>query len=136
MKILKFKDFMKKTNMKNNTMNESQLQKTKNYPFYPRDSKISSDRVFVNIDDGSQSGTHWSCFIVKDKKSFYFDSFGGAPDKFLLNQLPKSIIYHNYKIQDINSELCGSYCLYFFYLTERMNYYDNILKLVFEKFYK
>ena len=72
------------------------------------------------------------CFIVKDEKSYYFDSYGGTPDKFLLNQLPKPIIYHNYKIQDINSKLCGSYCLYFFYLTERMNYYDAILKLVFE----
>ena len=114
-------------------MNESQLQKINNYPIYPRDSKICSDRGFVNIDDGSQGGTHWSCFIIKDNKSFYFESFGGAPDKFLLDQLPKSIIYHKFKIQDISSKLCGSYCLYFFYLTERMNYYDTILKPVFEK---
>ena len=56
----------------------------------------------------------WTCFIVKYKKSYYFDSFGGAPDKILPEQLPKSITYHIYKIQDINSELCGSYCLYFF----------------------
>ena len=134
MKILNFKDFMKKYNLKNNTMNESQSQIVYNYPIYPRDSKISSDRGFVNIDDGSQDGTHWSCFIVKDNKSYYFDSFGGQPDKFLLNQLPKPIIYHNYKIQDINSKLCGSYCLYFFYLIERMTYYDAILKMYFNDF--
>ena len=77
-------------------------------------------------------GSHWVAFIVKGNKSFYFDSFGGQPDKFLLKQLPKPIIYLNYKIQDINSKLCSSYCLYFFYLFERMNYYDAILKLVFE----
>ena len=110
-------------------MNEFELQKVYNYPIYPRDSKIYSDRGFVNIDNGAQGGTHWTCFIVKDNKSFYFDSFGGHPDKFLLKQLPKPIIYHNYKIQDINSKLCGSYCLYFFYLIERMNYYDAILKM-------
>ena len=132
MKVLNFKDFMKKFNLKNNTMNESELQRVYNYPIYPRDSKIYSDRGFVNIDDGRRGGSHWTCFIVKDKKSYYFDSFGGAPDRFLLKQLPKPIIYHNYKIQDINSQLCGSYCLYFFYLIERMNYYDTILKLVFE----
>ena len=132
MTILSFEDFMKKYKLKNDTKNESQLQKIYNYPIYPRDSKIYSDKGFVNIDNGSQDGTHWTCFIVKDNKSFYFDSFGGQPDKFLLNQLPKPIIYHNYKIQDINSKLCGSYCLYFFYLIERMNYYDVILKLVFE----
>ena len=113
-------------------MNESQLQKIYNYKIYPRDSKTISDRGFVKIHNGSQGGTHWTCFIVKDKKSFYFDSFGVQPDKFLLNQLKKPIIYHNYKIQAMNSKLCGRYCLYFFYLIERMNYYDAILKLVFE----
>ena len=74
-------------------------------------------------------GSHWNCFIVKDNKSHCFDSSGGQPDKFLLKQLPKPIIYHNYKTQDINSKLCGSYCLYFFYLIERLNYYDTILKM-------
>ena len=132
MKVLNFKDFMIKHKLKNDTMNERELQKIYNHPIYPRDSKIYSDRGFVNIDNGYQGGTHWTCFYIKDKKSYYFDSFGVQPDKFLLKQLPKPIIYHNYKIQDINSELCGSYCLYFFYLIERMNYYDTILKLVFE----
>ena len=55
-------------------------------------------------------GIHWTCFIVKGNESFYFDSSGGTPDKFLLNQLPKPKIYHNYKIQGIKSKLCGSYC--------------------------
>ena len=132
MKILNFKDFMKKYKLKNDTMNESQLQKVYNYPIYPRDSKIYSERGYINIDNGSQGGTHWCAFYVKDKRSYYFDSFGGAPDKFLLNQLPKPIIYHNYKTQDINSQLCGSYCLYFLYLTERMSYFNAILKMYFE----
>ena len=132
MKILNFKDFMKNYNLKNDTMNESQLQRIYNYPIYRRDSKIYSDRGFVNIDNGSMGGSHWTCFIVKGNKSYYFDSFGGQPDKFLLNQLTKPILYHNYKIQDLNSNLCRSYCLYFFFLIERRNYYDTILKLVFE----
>ena len=132
MKILTFKNFMKKYILKNDTMNEFQLQKIYNYKIYPRDSKIYSDKGFINIDNGSQGGTHWTCFYIKDNKSYYFDSFGVQPDKFLLNQLPKPIIYHNYKIQDIDSKLCGSYCLYFFYLIERMNYYNTILKLVFD----
>ena len=134
MKDLNFKDFMRKNKLKNDTMNESQLQRVYNYSIYPRDSKIYSDKKFVNIDIGSRGGTHWTCFIVKDNKSYYFDSFGGQPDKFLLKQLPKPIIYHNYKIQDINSKLCGPYCLYFFYLIERMNYYDTILKIYFNDF--
>ena len=131
MKLLNFKDFLKKYNLKNDTLNESQLQKVYNYPIYPRDSKIYSDKGFVNTENGSMGGSHWTYFIVKDSKSYYFDSFGGQPDKFLLNQLPKPLIYHNYKIQNINSKLCGSHSLYFFYLIERMNYYDTILKMYF-----
>ena len=113
-------------------MIEFELQRVHNYPIYPRESKIYSDKGFVNIDDGSQNGTHWTCFIVKVKKSYLFDTFGGQTDKFLKNHLPKPIIYQNYKIQDIKSKLCGSFCLYFFYLIERMNYYDTILKMYFD----
>ena len=112
-------------------MIENELQKIYIYPIYPRDSKKYSDKIFVNLDDGRMDGTHWTCFIMKDNKSYYFYSFGGTPDKFLLKQLPKQIIYHNYTIQNINSLLCGSYCLYFFYLIERMKYYDTILKMNF-----
>ena len=49
MKILTLKDLMKKYNLKNDTMNESQLQKVYNHPIYPRDSKINSNKGFVNI---------------------------------------------------------------------------------------
>ena len=111
-------------------MIESELQRV--YNIYPRASKIYSDKRFVNIDNGSRGGTHWTCFIVKDNESFYFDSFGGQPDEFLLKQLQKPVIYHNYKIQDKNSKLCGSYCFYFFYLKERMNYYDVVLKMYYD----
>ena len=93
---------------------------------------MCSDKRYVNIDIGSMGGSHWTCFIIKDNKSFYFDSFGGHPDKFLLNQIPKPILYLNYKIQDKNSKLCGSCCLYFFYLFERMNFYDNFSKMYFQ----
>ena len=72
MKFLGFREFMKKYKLKNDTMNESELQKVYNYPIYPRDSKINSDKGFVNIENGFQGGTHWTCFIVKDKKIILF----------------------------------------------------------------
>ena len=62
---------MKKYSLKKDTMNESDLQKVNNYSTDPRDSKLYSDKRFVNIDNGFQGGTHWTCFIVKDNKSFY-----------------------------------------------------------------
>ena len=39
MKTLNFKHFMKKYNLKNDTTNETQLQRVNNYPICPRDSK-------------------------------------------------------------------------------------------------
>ena len=38
LKILSFKAFMKNFNLKNDTMNESELQRVYNYPIYPRGS--------------------------------------------------------------------------------------------------
>ena len=72
MKVLNFKVFMKNNNLEDDTMNESELQRVYKFPTYPRDSKIYSDMGFVNVDDGSQNGTHWTCFMVKDKKILLF----------------------------------------------------------------
>ena len=77
-------------------MSETGLQRFYNYPLYPKDSKLYSDKEVINIDNGAQGGNHWVCFHIKENKSFYFDSFGGQPDKFILKQLPKPINYHIY----------------------------------------
>ena len=52
MKVLSFKDFINEWNLRNDTLNESQVQKDYNCPIYPRGSKIQSDKEFVNIDNG------------------------------------------------------------------------------------
>ena len=65
MKILNFEGFMKKCNLKIDTMKESDLQRVYTYKIYPSDSNISSDKGFVNIDNGSMGGTHWTCFFGK-----------------------------------------------------------------------
>ena len=76
-------------------------------------------------------GTHRACFQMKRIKSLYFDSFGGNPNNFIVSQLPKPLLYHNYIIRDKTFRLCGTNCPYFFYLLEVTQYYDAILKLSF-----
>ena len=49
---------MKKNNLKDDTMNESELQRVYNYPIYPRDSKTYSDKGFDYLDDDRVGGTH------------------------------------------------------------------------------
>ena len=123
---------MKTYKSKNDTMNETDIQRVYKYHIYPRDSKKYSVKDFVTIDFGRMGGSRWTCFVNKDNISYYFDSVGGTPDIFLMNQLTKPLVYHNYKIQDIKSNLCCSYCLYFFFLTERTKYNDAILKIIFD----
>ena len=76
-------------------MNESDLEKVYPHSIYPRDSEISSDKRFVNIDNGTMGGTHWTAFYVKINKLYDFDSFGAQPYQFLLNQLPQPNINFN-----------------------------------------
>ena len=92
MRKINFEYFLKKYISKKDTMNKSELQRVYNYPIYPRGSEIYSDKGFVNKDNGSQGGTHWTCFIIKENRSYYCDSLSGQPDKFLPKQLPKTRI--------------------------------------------
>ena len=87
MKVSYLKEFMKNYKLKIDTLNESQLQKIYNYPINPRDSRIYSNRGFVNIDNESQGGAYWLCFIVKVIKSFYYDSLGVQPDRFFIKSI-------------------------------------------------
>ena len=77
MKVLYFKTFTKKYKSRNDKMNESESQRVQKTSINPRDSKIHSTQRFVDIDNGSQGGTHWCAYYAKDNKSYYFYSFGG-----------------------------------------------------------
>ena len=83
-------------------MTENDLQKVHNHHIYPGYSKLTSDKGPKKFDYGRRCGTHWTSFYIKGNKLFYFDSFGGKPDEFFLQHLPKPITFHNYKIQNIN----------------------------------
>ena len=72
---------MRKYNLRNNTINEFDLQRIYQFPFYPRDSKVYSDKGFVNIDNASMGRSHWTCFIIKNNKSYCFDAINGQPGK-------------------------------------------------------
>ena len=114
--------------LKNQTMKTSDLEeilymaKIDDVEIYPGESKIKTSKGICNIDDGSQGGTDRVAFYVSTiHESEYFNSFGGPPDTWLIEQLPKAIKYYNYIIQGIDSEsddsmMCGTYCLYFLYL--------------------
>ena len=55
--------------------------------FYPKFSKVNTNKRFVNIDIGSMGGTHCTCCYIKDNRSYYFDSLGGPSVNFILQQV-------------------------------------------------
>ena len=65
MTLLRFEGFKKKYNLKNDIMNESEIQRIPNFSTYPRDSKIYSDKGFVNIDNDLKVKLTGQLFMVK-----------------------------------------------------------------------
>ena len=63
----------------------------------------------LNLDKSSGEGTHYTCFYYGNP-SFYFDSFGfDAPQE--LSKVLKKYYYNEMKIQSLNSDSCGYFCM-------------------------
>ena len=141
---LTLKDFMTNFNLKNKRMTNTEVQSKfyeivyfKNLGLYARNSvqKRPPKLGLINIEGGSQGGTHWTSLYTTNfptPRTCSFRSFGVYLDSWLMKKLLNPIIWHNYKIQSLDSVLCGTYCLYFLYLMmKNMSYYDAISSLVF-----
>ncbi len=76
----------------------------------------------INLESEGNHGSHWVCLIVCDNFSFYFDSFGQLMPTEVIDFCKDRYhpLYYNAKeIQDMDSSLCGFYCIGFFkYLME------------------
>ena len=49
---------MRISKLKDDTMNESDLQRVHKIALYPRDSKVYSNKEFITFDNGKQRGAH------------------------------------------------------------------------------
>ena len=75
MTTFKNKFFIKKYKLNYNTTTERGLQRVYKCPIHPRGSKIAFYKGFVNMDDRSQVGTHWTAFYDENINLFYLDNF-------------------------------------------------------------
>lgn len=80
-----------------------------NLPKYPE----KHERAVVNLQTGSQPGSHWVCYIKKDNIVKYFDSFGNLkPPPQLLDYFKGlKITYNRRRYQKWNTTVCGHLCL-------------------------
>jgi len=82
----------------------------------PRGGPRKSESGIVNLDSSSGEGTHWVAYRKTGNSVKYFDSFGNLrPPLELENYFgPDVKIEYNYKRkQNLNSVVCGHFCLKF-----------------------
>ena len=70
----------------------------------------------INTDNQYGKGYHWVLlFNCKADKIIYFDSFGVPPLKeieTLMRNSGKDGVYNTYRVQHLDSKLCGVFCIY------------------------
>jgi hypothetical protein len=68
----------------------------------------------LNLENSDEDGSHWVALICEEKKCFYFDSFGAVPTSNVHERLKQrygKIYMNNQVIQDLDSEMCGWFCI-------------------------
>ena len=77
-----------------------------------------NESMIINLDTCIGQGTHWVCFLKKDKVISYFDSFGVKPPIEILHYFASQnqyfeIYYNIDQIQNFDEVICGHLCLNF-----------------------
>ena len=77
--------------------------------------KIKDGTYVINLDEYSNTGTHWIVLYVNNKTVTYFDSFGvehiPKEIKKVINN--KNTIANIYRVQDYDSIMSGYFCVGF-----------------------
>ena len=93
--------------------------------------------TIINSQDSDKNGSHWVSYKKINNKIFYSDSYAITyiPD-IIKNQYPNhKFICNIYRIQSIDSNQCGRFCILFVkHNIKNENDYNNFL-LKFEKNY-
>ena len=94
---------------------------------------IENDKSLIfNMQNNDLPGSHWISLSRNEKNVFIFDSFGvGHIPKNIYNIYKDfNIITNIYRIQHINSNLCGFFCLLFcLYKVNSKNKFIEFLNL-------
>ena len=85
---------------------------------YSRDNlpnKIKDGAYVTNLDEYSDTGTHWIALYVKNNDITYFDSFGveHIPKEIIKFIKNKNIKTNIFRIQAYDSIMCGYFCIGF-----------------------
>lgn len=84
---------------------------------FPSDKiKLKEGGAIVNTDSSKEPGSHWIGLYARGEILEYFDSYGLGPlmpDIIKFTKKFKQVIFNSVQVQDIESTLCGEYCIFF-----------------------
>ena len=72
--------------------------------------KLQKKFYIINLDDETGPGTHWVLMYNIQNPPIYFDSFGVWPPRELYQI--KNLLFNEYRVQKLDSNLCGLYVIY------------------------
>ena len=82
--------------------------------------KLQNGNYIINLESsngGRNNGTHWTCLIVNNKNTMFYDPYGAPPSieirNFVKRRKNAHLGFNNWVIQDIKSENCGYFVLSF-----------------------
>ena len=94
---------------------------------------IENNKSYIfNLQNSDQKGSHWISLSRKSNNIFIFDSFGVGHIPNNLYKIYKNynIITNIYRIQDIDSDLCGLFSVFFcLYKVDSKNKFISFLNL-------
>jgi len=92
--------------------------------------------IVVNTGKKGNKGKHWIAMFINNQTPEFFDSLGKTPasyherwHKYLIKRTGK-YIYNNKRIQKMNSNDCGKFCLVYCILRSRGISFKSIIKLM------
>jgi len=84
--------------------------------------------MIIILDESKNEGTHWVSLLIKDKTSYYFDSYGFQPTQEVEKYCTEPRYYNSFQIQKVNEVICGHYCIYILYKLDNGYIFDDILE--------
>lgn len=83
--------------------------------------------LVINLSESMEPGIYWVAVYINEKREgFYFDSYGFKPRDVRIETFLKihcsSWHYNTQQVQQVNSKVCGYYCVVFlFYMINKIN---------------
>ena len=91
----------------------------------------------INLSNSDSMGSHWTTLILDKSQSMYFDSFGAnQPNEiteFVKKSKTKHLAFSNEIIQNLESKVCGYYCIAFLLYIKNNIYetkYNSFIKFI------